>query len=879
MQTKFRFTEVSNYKIFYKNKLINKKVKKLLKILLKIITMEEEKMSRQKSFLLCAVFVILSLLSFSYNVRIGDALGIWVLGYPEYSISELIVGPEGDITVPPLGRIKAEGKTLDQLEQEISTKMQSYIKTNKVTVGVVKYAPFPVTVLGNTKVNGVIDIKSEKIKLSDLIGQVGGFQDANKSSYALIRTPDGKEQKVSVGWLKSGNKGEDPYIQSGSFVLFPYDYTNKINVFSDFGTTSLDYYEGISLKSVISVMNIPVNKISPKIVVIRDSQIKEINSESIIKSEDFFLSPGDTVIVPLNYTNKVLVFSDFGTASLDYFEGMGIKSAIALLDSVANINILLNQVNDTINIIRDSKVISLSLDEIAKGKDFVLLPGDTVIINKFLSYVYVNSEEVSKRVDFEKHENMNVRTLLSKIGINEEVVEEVKINNIKSNLDSQLKNGDFVQVTSKRNYVYLTGAFNQTGKISFLPSENITMDKVLGLGHGFTKDFSGELVIIDTLGITKAIKVDTKELSNLKEVFVQPGSTIVANSMERKAYLFGEISGTVEYTLGDTLYELLLPLNLGDAYEIRYQTFNKSGTINASDYNSLKLIPLEGKVFIEIYKKASNEVIVYKAGETRVIRDNIVRIIDVFSAVNGFSPVDKGVIQIYKDGKLIESFNSNDLLNNLTREVPKGSYVIVQPDLEGSYIAVLGNIDPRSIRTDIPISLVEILSGSKIDWKNQENAIIYTEKSEEILVDLTNVDNLRNILVKPGSIVYVPPAEEPVVYVFGEVARPGLVSYNAGMTVLDAILKAGNTTKSAQPSTVYLFKDGPENPPITLDLSGIIKAAPVKTSMNPEIKPKDIIYVPKNALTNVVEVMSTVQFFMSFVNTGISLVGNVTDLF
>lgn len=184
-------------------------------------------------------------------------------------------------------------------------------------------------------------------------------------------------------------------------------------------------------------------------------------------------------------------------------------------------------------------------------------------------------------------------------------------------------------------------------------------------------------------------------------------------------------------------------------------------------------------------------------------------------------------------------------MNNLTREVPKGSYVIVQPDLEGSYIAVLGNIDPRSIRTDIPISLVEILSGSKIDWKNQENAIIYTEKSEEILVDLTNVDNLRNILVKPGSIVYVPPAEEPVVYVFGEVARPGLVSYNAGMTVLDAILKAGNTTKSAQPSTVYLFKDGPENPPITLDLSGIIKAAPVKTSMNPEIKPKDIIYVPK----------------------------------
>ena len=97
--------------------------------------------------------------------------------------------------------------------------------------------------------------------------------------------------------------------------------------------------------------------------------------------------------------------------------------------------------------------------------------------------------------------------------------------------------------------------------------------------------------------------------------------------------------------------------------------------------------------------------------------------------------------------------------------------------------------------------------------------------------------------------------------------------------VLDAILKAGNTTKSAQPSTVYLFKDGPENPPITLDLSGIIKAAPIKTSMNPEIKPKDIIYVPKNAITNIVEVMTTVQFFMGFVDTGVDVFENVKGLF
>jgi protein involved in polysaccharide export with SLBB domain len=175
--------------------------------------------------------------------------------------------------------------------------------------------------------------------------------------------------------------------------------------------------------------------------------------------------------------------------------------------------------------------------------------------------------------------------------------------------------------------------------------------------------------------------------------------------------------------------------------------------------------------------------------------------------------------------------------------------------------------------------LVEILSQAQIDWKHQQSIFIYNQANEEKKVDIKNIESLRNVLVEPGSIVYIPPAEEQVVYVFGEVVRPGLVEYNSGMTVLDAILKAGNASNSAQLSTVYLFKEGPENPPITLDLSGIIKASPVKTGMNPEVKPKDIIYVPKNALTSIVEVMSTVKIFMDFVNSGLNTYNNVSGLF
>lgn len=831
-------------------------------------------MKKSRFYSIVILFLLLPLISLSYSVRIGDVLGVWVLGYPEYSVTNLIVGPDGNITVPPIGRINAEGRTLDDLESEISLKMENYLKTNKVTVGILNYAPFSVTVLGNTNVNGVINIKTEQIKLSELIGLAGGIRDITKSSYAIIKSPDGEEQKVSIEWLKSGEKADDPIIYEDYFVLFPYDYTNKITVFSNFGTASMDYHEGLTLKSVMSSMNIPTNKIDKEIVVIRDSKIEEIPFETILKQQDYYLKSGDTIIIPQSYTNQVLVFSDFGSASLDYYEGLTLKTLISSL------NVQINKIDDIISVIRNGKTYNVSIDNISKGEEFLLNSGDTVLINEYQNYVYINSQEVSKRVDFEKDEKMDVRTLLTKVGISQDNIDEIRVNNKSYTLNSQLSKGDFVEVSLKRNYVYTSGAFNTSGKIEFLPTEKITMDKLIGMVKGFSQDFSGNLIIIDDTGLSKTIKVDINNLSSLKDIEVSSGSTIIADTEIRMAYVFGEFPDSLEYTQGQNLYELLLPYNLDESYEVRYQISNKNGKVNAMESETLKNIPLEGKVFIEISKVSPNQVIVYKAGNTQTIQQKNVRLIDVYSSVGGFSPVDKGTIAIYKDNKKLKTITSDELWDNMMLEIPKGSYVVVQPEASGSFIAVLGNISsPKSIKAEIPLNLVEILSQAQIDWKNQESIFIYNQANEEKKIDIKNIDSLRNVLVEPGSIVYIPPVEEQVVYVFGEVVRPGLVEYNFGMTVLDAILKAGNASNSAQLSTVYLFKEGPENPPITLDLSGIIKASPVKTGMNPEVKPKDIIYVPKNALTSIVEVMSTVQIFMNFVDTGVDTYQNVKGLF
>jgi len=66
---------------------------------------------------------------------------------------------------------------------------------------------------------------------------------------------------------------------------------------------------------------------------------------------------------------------------------------------------------------------------------------------------------------------------------------------------------------------------------------------------------------------------------------------------------------------------------------------------------------------------------------------------------------------------------------------------------------------------------------------------------------------------------------------------------------------------------------------VVLDLSQIISSGAVKSEMNPQLKPGDIIFVPKNMLTSVTEVMSNVTTFLGFINTSIDSYNKIKGLF
>ena len=68
-----------------------------------------------------------------YTIGVGDQLNISVWKNPELSAS-LPVRPDGFISVPLLGDIKAEGKKPQQLSSDIQNRLKNYIKSPQVTV-------------------------------------------------------------------------------------------------------------------------------------------------------------------------------------------------------------------------------------------------------------------------------------------------------------------------------------------------------------------------------------------------------------------------------------------------------------------------------------------------------------------------------------------------------------------------------------------------------------------------------------------------------------------------------------------------------------------------------------------------------------------------
>jgi polysaccharide biosynthesis/export protein len=145
----------------------------------------------------------------SFVIGNDDVLAINVWKEPDISRS-VPVRSDGKISLPLVGEVQATGQTPLKLEQEIASKLSSYISEPEVTVMVQQINSEKFNILGQVAKPGAYSLTNSATVL-DAIALAGGFRDfaKQKSIYVLRQSPDGKEVRIAFNYKNVVN-GKHP---------------------------------------------------------------------------------------------------------------------------------------------------------------------------------------------------------------------------------------------------------------------------------------------------------------------------------------------------------------------------------------------------------------------------------------------------------------------------------------------------------------------------------------------------------------------------------------------------------------------------------------------------------------------------------------------
>ncbi|MDH3603987.1 MAG: polysaccharide export protein [Candidatus Tectomicrobia bacterium] len=168
-----------------------------------------------------------------YTLGVADTLDITVYRHPELT-RQVRITSEGMFVYPLIGSIKASGRTVAQLEKELTRRLQeANLETPQVAVSVTEYHNQHVYILGEVNSPGVYTLEHDAT-LKDLIANANG-PTTNAGWYVLVVRGDHPRARyvkvrhleklpgirVDLHKLLAGEVERTVHIHSGDMVYVP----------------------------------------------------------------------------------------------------------------------------------------------------------------------------------------------------------------------------------------------------------------------------------------------------------------------------------------------------------------------------------------------------------------------------------------------------------------------------------------------------------------------------------------------------------------------------------------------------------------------------------------------------------------------------------
>jgi polysaccharide export outer membrane protein len=170
-----------------------------------------------------------------YKMGVGDALTVRFFYYPLYDFTAL-VRPDGMVTVPLLGEVKAAGIRPSELEQMIRSHFADVVAEPEVSVMVTAFGNQRVFVFGEVAEPGAYALMGD-MTVVDAVVVAGGVRPAaGRNSVVLMRkSPEGHyvARKVDLDARLRGRETEIIYLAPADIVYVPVSAIGKVDRFVD----------------------------------------------------------------------------------------------------------------------------------------------------------------------------------------------------------------------------------------------------------------------------------------------------------------------------------------------------------------------------------------------------------------------------------------------------------------------------------------------------------------------------------------------------------------------------------------------------------------------------------------------------------------------
>jgi polysaccharide export outer membrane protein len=159
----------------------------------------------------------------SANYRIGplDKLNITVFEVKDLTIEKLQVDASGQVLLPLIGSITAQGKTTTELSAEIARRLsEHYMQSPQVSVVVEEAVSQKVSVEGAVTEPGVFEMKGRTSLLEAVAMAKGPSKEADLRRVAVIRNVDGRPHAATFDYqaIENGSAG-NPEILGNDIVV------------------------------------------------------------------------------------------------------------------------------------------------------------------------------------------------------------------------------------------------------------------------------------------------------------------------------------------------------------------------------------------------------------------------------------------------------------------------------------------------------------------------------------------------------------------------------------------------------------------------------------------------------------------------------------